>query len=44
MPFWLRLGEPEGDQLPVLAGLAPGERVIATPGNVRDGQRVEVAQ
>jgi len=41
---WLRLGEPEGDQLPVLAGLAPGERVIDTPGNVRDGQRVEVAQ
>ena len=41
---WLRLGEPEGDQLPVLAGLAPGERVIDSPGNVRDGQRVEVAQ
>ena len=41
---WLRLGEAEGDQLPVLAGLAPGERVIDTPGNVRDGQRVEVAQ
>jgi len=41
---WLRLGEPEGDQLPVLAGLAPGERVIDTPGNVHDGQRVEVAQ
>jgi RND family efflux transporter MFP subunit len=40
---WLRLGEPEGDQLPVLAGLAPGERVIDSPGNVRDGQRVEVA-
>jgi RND family efflux transporter MFP subunit len=41
---WLRLGESEGDQLPVLAGLAPGDRVIDTPGNVRDGQRVEVAQ
>ena len=41
---WLRLGEPEGDQLPVLAGLAPGERVIDAPGTVRDGQRVEVAQ
>jgi len=40
---WLRLGEPEGDRLPVLAGLAPGERVIDTPGTVRDGQRVEVA-
>ena len=40
---WLRLGEAEGDQLPVLAGLAPGERVIDSPGNVRDGQRVEVA-
>ena len=41
---WLRLGESEGDQLPVLAGLAPGDRVIDTPGNVRDGQRVEVTQ
>jgi RND family efflux transporter MFP subunit len=40
---WLRLGEPEGDRLPVLAGLFPGERVIDSPGNVRDGQRVEIA-
>jgi RND family efflux transporter MFP subunit len=39
---WLRLGEPEGDQLPVLAGLAPGERIIDAPGTLRDGQRVEV--
>ena len=41
---WLRLGEPEGDQLPVLAGLAPGERVIAAPASLRDGQRVEVGR
>jgi hypothetical protein len=27
----------------VLAGLAAGERVIDAPGNVHDGQRVEVA-
>lgn len=40
---WLRFGEPEGDQLPVLAGLTPGERVIAGPAGLRDGQRVEVA-
>jgi membrane fusion protein, multidrug efflux system len=40
---WLRLGEPEGDHLPVLAGLSPGERIIASPASVRDGQRVEVA-
>ena len=40
---WLRFGEAEGDQLPVLAGLAPGERVIAVPASLRDGQQVEVA-
>lgn len=40
---WLRFGDPEGDQLPVLAGLTPGDRVIAVPANLRDGQRVEVA-
>jgi hypothetical protein len=40
---WLRLGEAEGEQLPVLAGLGPGDRVIDTPGTVRDGQKVEVA-
>ncbi len=40
---WLRFGEPEGDQLPGLAGLAPGERIIDVPGALRDGQRVEVA-
>jgi membrane fusion protein, multidrug efflux system len=39
---WLRLGEPEGDQLPVLAGLAPSERIIDAPATLRDGQRVEV--
>lgn len=39
---WLRLGEPEGDQLPVLAGLDPSERVIDAPASLRDGQRVEV--
>jgi hypothetical protein len=40
---WLRFGAPEGDQLPVLAGLSPGERVIAAPASLQDGQRVEVA-
>ncbi len=40
---WLRFGEPEGDQLPVLAGLGPGERVIDAPASLRDGQRVEAA-
>ncbi len=40
---WLRFGAPEGDQLPVLAGLSPGERVIAVPASLQDGQRVEVA-
>jgi len=40
---WLRLGEPEGPQLPVLAGLAPGERIIDAPGTLRDGQPVEVS-
>ena len=39
---WLRFGEPEGDQLPVLAGLGPGERIIDAPAALRDGQRVEV--
>ena len=41
---WLRFGEPEGDQVPVLAGLGPGERIIDGPAGLRDGQRVEVAQ
>jgi RND family efflux transporter MFP subunit len=39
---WLRLGEPEGEHLPVLAGLDPGERIIDAPGALHDGQRVEV--
>jgi hypothetical protein len=32
-----------GRSLPVLAGLAGAKRVIDAPGNVHDGQRVEVA-
>lgn len=40
---WLRFGEPEGERLPVLAGLMPGERIIDGPAGLRDGQRVEVA-
>ncbi len=40
---WLRFGEQEGDRIPVLAGLGPGERVIDAPASLRDGERVEVA-
>jgi RND family efflux transporter MFP subunit len=40
---WLALGEAAGDRVPVRAGLRPGERVIATPGGLRDGAAVEVA-
>ena len=40
---WLSLAETVGDQVHVRAGLRPGERVVAAPGNLRDGQRVEVA-
>lgn len=41
---WLSLGEPQGDRLPVRAGLAKGEAVIDAPGDLRDGQPVVVSQ
>ena len=40
---WLSLGAVEGEVVPVRAGLRVGELVINAPGDLRDGQRVEVA-
>ncbi|MBI4912343.1 MAG: efflux RND transporter periplasmic adaptor subunit [Acidobacteria bacterium] len=39
---WLSLGEAAGDRLPVKAGLKAGEAVIDAPGDLKDGQPVEV--
>ena len=39
---WLSLGEPEGALVPVRAGLSKGEAVIDAPGNLKDGQPIEV--
>jgi len=39
---WLSLGEPQGDRIPVRAGLAKGEQVIDAPGDLKDGQPVAV--
>lgn len=39
---WISLGEPEGDLIPVRAGLKPGEAVIDRPGHLKDGQAIEV--
>ena len=39
---WLALGEPQGDRLPVRAGLATGDQVIDQPGSLQDGQPVEI--
>jgi multidrug efflux pump subunit AcrA (membrane-fusion protein) len=39
---WLSLGEPRGAQVPVRAGLAADDQVIAQPEGLRDGQPVEV--
>lgn len=39
---WLSLGEAQGDAFPVRAGLAKGEAVIDHPGDLKDGQPVEV--
>ena len=41
---WLSLGEPQGDRIPVRAGLAKGESVIDAPGDLRDGQPIEVTK
>jgi RND family efflux transporter MFP subunit len=40
---WLSLGAAEGDLIPVRAGVHAGELVVNPPGNLRDGQLVEVA-
>lgn len=39
---WLSLGDPQGDRVPVRAGLLKGEPVIDHPGELRDGQPVLV--
>lgn len=39
---WLSLGEAQGDRIPVRAGLAKGEAVIDQPGELKDGQPIEV--
>lgn len=41
---WLALGDTSGDRVPVKSGLKPGEAVIDTPGELKDGQPVEVAK
>jgi multidrug efflux pump subunit AcrA (membrane-fusion protein) len=40
---WVRLGRQDDDGVEVLAGLWPGERVVAGPGALTDGARVTVA-
>jgi membrane fusion protein, multidrug efflux system len=39
---WISLGEAQGDRLPVRSGLAKGEAVIDQPGELKDGQPIEV--
>ncbi len=39
----VRLGRKSGDQIEVIAGLEPGESVVVEPGNLTEGQAVEVA-
>ena len=41
---WLSLGDASGDRVPVRSGLKPGEAVIDSPGDLKDGQPVEVAK
>jgi len=41
---WISLGETQGDRLPVRAGLAKGEQVIDQPGDLKDGQPIEVTK
>ncbi|HNX32311.1 MAG TPA: efflux RND transporter periplasmic adaptor subunit [Holophaga sp.] len=40
---WLSLGEPQGDRLPVRAGLTAKDAVIDQPADLRDGQPVTLA-
>jgi RND family efflux transporter MFP subunit len=39
---WLSLGEPQGDRFPVRAGLDKDDPVIDSPGDLKDGQPIEV--
>jgi membrane fusion protein, multidrug efflux system len=39
---WLSLGETQGDRLPVRAGLSKTDAVIDQPGDLKDGQPIEV--
>lgn len=39
---WISLGERQGDRVPVRSGLAKGEVVIDAPGELKDGQSIEV--
>jgi len=41
---WLSLGESVGDRFSVKAGLAKGEAVVDQPGDLKDGQSVEVVK
>jgi len=41
---WLSLGEAQGDRIPVRAGLSKGEPVIDAPGDLKDGQPIEVTK
>ncbi len=41
---WLNLGDAVGDRYVVRAGLTKGESVIDTPGDLRDGQPVQVGK
>jgi multidrug efflux pump subunit AcrA (membrane-fusion protein) len=39
----VRLGRKSGDQIEIVSGLAAGESVVVSPGNLTEGQAVEVA-
>ncbi len=39
---WISLGDAQGDRVPVRAGLIKGEAVIDLPGELKDGQPIEV--
>ncbi|HET9449503.1 MAG TPA: efflux RND transporter periplasmic adaptor subunit, partial [Aggregicoccus sp.] len=41
---WLQLGDPVGDSVPVRAGLAASDEIIDTPGELQDGQPIEVTR
>jgi RND family efflux transporter MFP subunit len=41
---WLSLGEAQGDRIPVRAGIVKSETVIDQPGDLKDGQPVEVVK